>query len=105
MDEQEALAAFDEEVRANHRHGHLLLGQPPAADLDRARSILQCQGGAIVMERHLSPRWLLVTLEGGDIRDAALKLAERGFMVLRGANAAQEHRARQAGGGAPRRPE
>lgn len=90
MDEQEVLALFDHEILADRGHGHILLEQPPSADcLGRARKILACQGGAIVAERQVPPRWLIVTLEGGDIRDAALRLAESGFVILKGANSLQ----------------
>ena len=90
MNEREILAIFDREVLADRAHGHILLEQPrSAACLGRARMILAQLGRAVLKEVCLPPRWLLVALEEGDVRDAVLVLGESGFTVLKGANSLQ----------------
>jgi hypothetical protein len=90
MDEQEAFAAFDHEVLTDRGYAHILLEHPQSgACLGRARAIMVSLGGAIVEERQVPPKWIIVKLAGGDIRDAALKLAESGYLVLKGANSLQ----------------
>jgi hypothetical protein len=90
IDEREAFAVFDHEILTDRGHAHILLEQPQSgASLDSARAIIVSLGGAIIEERQVPPTWLIVTLEGRDIRDTVLKLAESGYPVLKGANALQ----------------
>ena len=85
MDKQQALTIFDQEVLKDQLRAHILLEQPQSSDcLDQVRQIMVSLGGAILEERQMPPKWLMVKLEAADIRDVALRLAELGHVIVKG---------------------
>ena len=85
MDKQQALTIFDQEVLKDQLHAHILLEQPrSSACLGQVREVMARLGGAIVEERQIPPKWLIVKVKTADIRDIALRLAELGHVVLKG---------------------
>jgi hypothetical protein len=87
MTYEESLEELDVEIKADRRYAQILIKITDLLKSDKeAENIIESLGAHIVAKTRLSPYWVLFTLNVRDMRDAALKLTEHGFIV-KGINA------------------
>jgi hypothetical protein len=85
------LEELNQEVKADRTHAQILIKITPSSKaLEEAKRIIEDSGVHIIETKHLSTNhWILLRLDVKDMRDAALKLTEHGF-VIKGINALPE---------------
>ena len=78
---------LDFKIKADGRYAQILIKFTDFSRSDKeAEKLIESLGMHIVSKSRLSMYWVLFTLNVRDMRDAALKLTERGFIV-KGINA------------------
>jgi len=78
---------FDHRIKADRRHAQILIRTTDLPRSDKeAEKLIESLGINIVSKSRFSTNWILFILNVRDMRDAALKLTERGFTV-KGINA------------------
>jgi hypothetical protein len=88
------LKTFDEyagSLKPIPHHAQILIQlEGEATTLERVLEVLRTTGVEMIryqMVREEWPRWIIVVLASGDMRQAVLKLSEAGFLKTRGINA------------------
>jgi hypothetical protein len=87
MGQEEVLEAFGPRVKAAKSNAQLVIGVTPSKTLEEAKEIIERIGVSIVKTKYLSLDVVLLKLDIGDMRGAALKLTENGFFNIAGINA------------------
>ncbi len=84
---EETLEDVSPEVEADRSHAQILLKITDSLKSDtEAEKIIKGLGVGVVEKSYLSTLWVLLKLDIKDMRNVALELTERGF-VIKGINA------------------
>jgi hypothetical protein len=95
----ETLEEVGHEIKADRGHAQILLRITDSSKFDaEAERIVEDLGIHIIEKSYLSTQWILFKLDVRDMRNAALKLTEHGF-VIKGINALPEERISSNRGG------
>ncbi|MBM4306344.1 MAG: hypothetical protein FJ115_11550 [Deltaproteobacteria bacterium] len=79
---------FNSEIKLDKKHAQILINiNQLSKTYIEAKEIIEGLGMHILKTKYLSPNKILLKLDTKDMRAAALKLTENGFLVVKGYNA------------------
>jgi len=81
------LEEFNHRIEGDKNYAHIMIEIPSSSKtFEEAKKIIEDFGVQIIELSFLSPNWILLKLNVGDMRNIALKLTEQGFFI-KGINA------------------